>query len=124
MKWLLKLYPPAWRERYEDEMAALLEEQKAGTRSIIDVLRGAADAWIIGPRGPLGGLQVWLAAMAFAVSSIAIAVARRLIGESAPWDTLFELLFWVLFILFTTLLAQQPGMRCDLGALTRSRRLR
>jgi len=122
MRWLLKLYPPAWRERYEDEMAALLDEQKDGRRSAVDLVRGAADAWIIGPRGPLGGLQVWLAAVAFAVSSVAVAVARRVIGESAPWDTLFEMLFWVLFIVFTTFVAQQPGMRCDLRALTRRSR--
>jgi len=122
MRWLLKLYPPAWRERYEEEMAALLDEQKAGKRSVVDLVRGAADAWIIGPRGPLGGLQVWLAAVAFAASSITVAIARRVVGESAPWDTLFEMLFWILFIVFTTFVAQQPGMRCDLGRLTRSRR--
>jgi len=122
MRWLLKLYPPAWRERYQDEMAALLDEQKTGKRSVVDLVRGAADAWIIGPRGPLGGLQVWLAAVAFAVSSVSVAVARRVVGESAPWDTLFEMLFWILFIVFTTFVAQQPGMRCDLGRLSRTRR--
>jgi len=28
MRWLLRLYPRAWRERYEEEMLAVLEEHK------------------------------------------------------------------------------------------------
>lgn len=36
MKWLLRLYPPAWRRRYEAEMGALLDEQRAGTRTAWD----------------------------------------------------------------------------------------
>jgi hypothetical protein len=121
MKWLLKLYPPAWRARYEAEMAALLDEQRAGRRGVIDLVRGAADAWIIGPRGPLGGLHVWMAALAYAGASIGIAVAQRVLGDAAPWDTLFQIVFWLLFIIFTTWLAGQPGMRCSLRG-TRARR--
>jgi len=121
MRWLLKLYPPAWRERYEAEMAALLDEQRAGTRTIVDLIRGAADAWMIGPRGPFGGLEVWLAGIAYAAASVAIAVARRMLGEVAPWDTVFEIAFWLLFIVFTTWLSLQPNMRCRFGT-TRARR--
>jgi hypothetical protein len=123
MRWLLKLYPPAWRERYEAEMAALLDEQRAGRRSVIDLLRGAADAWVIGPRGPLGGLQVWLAVAAYAIASLLVATAQRFTEDAGPLDTLFEVLFWLLFIVFTTWIAQQPSARCDLGGITRSRRL-
>lgn len=43
---LLRLYPPAWRERYLDEMAALLAERPAGIRDRIDLVRGALDAWL------------------------------------------------------------------------------
>ncbi|HEY3218668.1 MAG TPA: hypothetical protein VGK15_06245 [Candidatus Limnocylindria bacterium] len=121
MRWLLKLYPPAWRERYESEMAALLEQQRAGQRSAIDLLLGAADAWVIGPRGPLGGLQVWLAVGAYAIASVLVAIAQRVTGGAGPWGTLFEILFWVLFIVFTTWLSQQPSARCTLG-VKRSRR--
>jgi hypothetical protein len=44
MKWVLKLYPPAWRERYEAEMLALLEQHHVTWRTLIDLLRGAVDA--------------------------------------------------------------------------------
>ncbi|WP_100489006.1 hypothetical protein [Sporolactobacillus pectinivorans] len=44
MRWLLKLYPRAWRVRYEDEMLAVLEEHKITLVTMIDLLIGALDA--------------------------------------------------------------------------------
>lgn len=41
---LLRLYPPAWRARYGEEMLALLEQHRISMRSRIDLLRGALDA--------------------------------------------------------------------------------
>jgi hypothetical protein len=41
---LLRCYPPAWRDRYETEMTALLEEHQAGVSTWFDLLRGAFDA--------------------------------------------------------------------------------
>jgi hypothetical protein len=41
---LLRLYPRAWRERYEEEMLALLEDARLGWRGRADLLRGAIDA--------------------------------------------------------------------------------
>lgn len=46
MKWLMKLYPAAWRERYGEEFAAVLAEQRGSLGMVIDVLGGAADAWL------------------------------------------------------------------------------
>jgi hypothetical protein len=113
MKWLLRLYPPAWRRRYEAEMAVLLEEQRAGTRGAWDLVRGAADAWIVGPRGPFGGLEMWLAALAYASTFLIMAVIRRLGPADWPWDTLSQLLFWSLFIVLTTWRATQPWSRVN-----------
>ena len=42
--WLVKLYPRAWRERYENEMVALLEEHTITLFTGIDLLFGALDA--------------------------------------------------------------------------------
>jgi hypothetical protein len=42
---LLRLYPRAWRERYEAEMLALLEEHDVTLATRLDLLRGAFDAW-------------------------------------------------------------------------------
>lgn len=43
-QWLLRLYPPAWRERYADEFAALLGERPASPRDSFDIVLGALDA--------------------------------------------------------------------------------
>jgi hypothetical protein len=118
MRILLKLYPPAWRRRYEAELAALLEDQRAGTRGILDLLRGAADAWIIGPRGPLGGLGVWIAMGLFLVSTIGASLAHRLAGPLVePFESVYQAIYWLLFIVFIWWIGEQPAARCDLSRL-------
>jgi len=42
--WMLRLYPPAWRERYEAEMVALLEQHDITLWTVGDLLIGALDA--------------------------------------------------------------------------------
>jgi hypothetical protein len=42
MKRILRLYPSAWRRRYGDELADLLEELPATPATTVDLLRGAA----------------------------------------------------------------------------------
>ncbi len=44
MNALVRLYPRAWRERYGDELAALLEDQPATLLDRFDLIRGAVDA--------------------------------------------------------------------------------
>lgn len=44
MSRLTRLYPQGWRDRYEDEFLALLEERPPTTRDVLDTLRGAIDA--------------------------------------------------------------------------------
>lgn len=46
MSRLVRLYPPAWRERYLAEFADLLAERPPSLRDRIDIVRGAADAWL------------------------------------------------------------------------------
>ena len=48
---LLRLYPREWRERYGDELAAILEERPAGPSLVLDVIRGALDAHVRAARG-------------------------------------------------------------------------
>jgi hypothetical protein len=68
---LLRLYPGRWRDRYGEEMAALLEARPVTWPDRLDLLRGALDAWIHPPtpsRGPAfaaligGGLWTVVAA--------------------------------------------------------------
>jgi hypothetical protein len=44
MRWLLSLYPRRWRERYEEEMLAVLEAHKVTPATVVDLLVGALDA--------------------------------------------------------------------------------
>jgi hypothetical protein len=44
MKWLLRLYPPAWRRRYGAEMADLLDELPGGPGVALDLVREAGRA--------------------------------------------------------------------------------
>ena len=42
--WILRLYPPAWRERYTAEMVALLEQHQITLWTVLDLLVGVLDA--------------------------------------------------------------------------------
>jgi hypothetical protein len=44
MKWLLRLYPAQWRERYGVEFGAVLASQHASLGLVLDVFAGAIDA--------------------------------------------------------------------------------
>jgi hypothetical protein len=44
MRWLLRLYPAAWRERYGEEFAAVLASQRVSVGLVLDVIGGAIDA--------------------------------------------------------------------------------
>lgn len=46
MSRLLRMYPPAWRERYLEEFTELLDARPASLADRFDILRGALDAWI------------------------------------------------------------------------------
>ena len=44
MSRLVRLYPQAWRDRYEDEFVTLLEERPPTPGDVLDTIRGALDA--------------------------------------------------------------------------------
>ena len=119
MRWLVRLYPPAWRRRYEAEFLAVLEARGLSRLVVFDVARGAVDAWLRGPRGDLGAAGIALALLAYAIVSWLMAMARRTwidaLGE--PVETAYQALFWGASILFMTWLAARPNLRCDVGGL-------
>jgi hypothetical protein len=43
-RWLVRLYPRAWRERYEEEFVAMLEQRPMSLADALDVVLGALDA--------------------------------------------------------------------------------
>jgi hypothetical protein len=46
VNWLHRLYPRWWRARYGDEFQMLLQERGLSAAVILDVARGALDAWL------------------------------------------------------------------------------
>lgn len=125
MRWLLRLYPPAWRHRYEDEFLAMLETRRVGPSIALDIARGAYDAWVRGPRGDLGFVGIALALVVYAIASWVLAATRRAwVGlADGPLETIYQSLYWFLSILFMTWLASRPSLRCDLsGLIARLRR--
>ena len=46
MSRLVRLYPPAWRDRYLAELEDLLADRPPTVRDRVDIVRGALDAWI------------------------------------------------------------------------------
>jgi hypothetical protein len=63
---LVRLYPAAWRERYEIELRALLDERPPDVLDRLDIIRGAIDARLHPqrrhdppePAGSFGGLRL------------------------------------------------------------------
>ena len=45
-RWLVSLYPRAWRERYKEEFIAMLEQRPASASDLVDVAFGVLDAWV------------------------------------------------------------------------------
>lgn len=43
-RWFLKLYPREWRERYGDELSAMVGDRRLSLGSSIDLIAGAIDA--------------------------------------------------------------------------------
>jgi hypothetical protein len=46
LRHLLWLYPPAWRARYGDELLEIVGTRRATPSALIDLIAGAADAWL------------------------------------------------------------------------------
>jgi hypothetical protein len=81
---LLKLYPRAWRERYEDELADLLSRQPVTPRLLADLLGGILDAHLrpqlVGPAfaGTARGLPVPIVpTVVIAAAFVLLALALR-----------------------------------------------
>lgn len=44
IKWLVKLYPEPWRQRYEDEFLAMMEQKRINIADVINIFAGIVDA--------------------------------------------------------------------------------
>ncbi len=76
---LLRLYPRAWRDRYEAEVLAVLEEAHLGRRARLDLARGALDA-------RLHAASRWPAAAALLSGGLWTIAGVVVVGQPAPPD--------------------------------------
>jgi hypothetical protein len=108
MSGLVRLYPRAWRERYEEEFVALLDDRPPNPRDFLDTIRGALDAHLhpsLVPGGPepapwthripgllaLTGGGLWSATVLY--------IASR---SDPPWEA-WDLLGLALMVMFLSL---------------------
>jgi hypothetical protein len=92
---IVRLYPRAWRERYEQEMLALLEARPTRTRDVVSLVVGCTREWAcsrlgrtrstMAGFGRLAAASVLVGTVAFLVGSVVTIVAP------APWRSWFRL---------------------------------
>jgi hypothetical protein len=88
---LLRLYPPAWRERYGEEFLALLEKQPIGPRVVIDIVAAAIGERAVSvftlrsrrARGFARGVARFALSIAFYAGGLLIASAGALLLKAA-----------------------------------------
>lgn len=72
-QWLMLVYPAAWRERYGEEFAALVEDSRPGWRGLADIARGAVAMRLASPP------SLMRVAFGFALVGLAAAILTSLV---------------------------------------------
>ena len=108
MNRLIRLYPAAWRERYGEELAALLVERPPTFADRIDIVRGALDARMHAqvpgrpiPRSHrLPGIAALAAGLAYSAFFIGVAVP---VVDSEEWGAFTNLIGVAIVLAFISL---------------------
>jgi len=120
--WLLRLFPQAWRDRYEEEFRALLEERPASVGDLVDITAAAGDAQIRYRQLPAGALAAgggsgsapqparrsaerrvrWMMgfyanALLFLIVNLAL-FGINLVTTPGEWWAIFPLWGWAMFL--------------------------
>jgi hypothetical protein len=94
---LVRAYPPAWRERYQDEIVGLIDETECSWRMAVDLAGGAVYEWahaVVHPAGEGDALQKilevrkamrWFGAISFA---LVLTFGAPWIGSLINWPVL------------------------------------
>jgi hypothetical protein len=91
---LMRLYPRAWRERYETEFIGILEARPPSGRDRLDIVRGAVDARLHpevpgSPEIPGRSMQTagWLAAASILAGVGYLAWVGLIVRDFRGWDS-------------------------------------
>lgn len=87
MSRLLKLYPRTWRQRYEQEVLAVIEQRPLSLADRIDLLLGAISSWsraALPARRPTRGGRMRLRLFTQAAVAVVVAIVALLAGDGAP----------------------------------------
>jgi hypothetical protein len=110
LAWMFRAYPRWWRDRYEDEMSAVLEARPPDLRVRFDLLRGAFDAHLQG-REPGKAPRGVVAAALIAGGAWTIAGIASVGGPTPPdWPGYLESTMAVAFAGVLTLLVASLGV--------------
>jgi hypothetical protein len=105
---LVRLYPRAWRERYEAEFLALLAERPPSTRDTLDTVGGAIDAHLhpqlAGPEiEPMPWTHRIPGVLALAGGLLWLSVIVALLLDAAPASQMWSPMMWGLMLMFLSL---------------------
>jgi hypothetical protein len=120
---LVRLYPRAWRDRYEAEFLALLAERPPSPRDTLDTVAGAIDAHLhpqlTGPEiEPIPWTHRIPGALALAGGLLWSSVIVALLLNAVPASDLWNPMMWGLMLMFLSLpgdYAAAHGPRIALG---------
>jgi hypothetical protein len=104
---IVRLYPRAWRERYEQEMLALLEQSPGTWGDVVDLARAGAWEWLRTSRPVRTATSVAAALIASAAASVT-ALGLRQLPIDPPTFAWLESPLLSLAFLATLFLAWMP----------------
>ncbi|HLR67191.1 MAG TPA: hypothetical protein VK105_08665 [Virgibacillus sp.] len=82
MKWLVYLYPKAWRKRYGNELTDLLEQIEPSIKVVMDLLLGILDAWYMELNEKyFYGYRISQILIAIAIVNVFIVLKLKPLGE-------------------------------------------
>jgi hypothetical protein len=109
-KLLVGVYPSAWRERYGDELLALLKQLPLTPATVLNVLGGAAaahwqqrHAWAAGVRHASRGRLLWWIGSSFAMGGVAFYAFVPELISSAFLVRRLHVAVVLLLVLFATM---------------------
>ena len=85
---VIRCYPSRWRERYEDEVLALVEADPVAWSQLVDLVRGCGSEWRSVARTGLALRQCAALGRAGLAASIFVTLAGLILAPSAPvgWE--------------------------------------